>query len=266
MIAATVTLSALHRDLHERLLASDAVAAQRSKAAAVAAVRCWLCVARAVDGWSGELTAAQQENMFTNIIAALSHNFRALFLDPAFSCDAAAAQGSPRVTGRRAVAAVIGVAEMAAEALLAVACEPPLRVIHHPSLSQGGASLPVGMCANAVDIVSNLLMQMVPGREVWLADCIEHEQMQPVLKALWTLLLAQVRWRAAWPCSGMSGTCVRRRLQLQMPFQHNCPSDWYAQTLLFTCASTNPRRPTLPSAAQGGGLAAGARQAESSLL
>lgn len=196
MVMSFACLSLLHCHVHVRLLESDAAAAQRSEATAVAAARCCLRAARAIDGWQGELAAAKGL-VLTTIMGACTRYLDGLSLSPAFSCAAARRQDSPRVPGRRAVAAVIEVAHLAAEALRAVAGMPCLRAVHLAGICQGGASLPVVLCSRLASIASAFLQQKLPVRQVLLTSCIGGEQAKAMLHALMALLCAQVRWRAA---------------------------------------------------------------------
>lgn len=188
LLPAMVGFGRLNTDVHKRLLASNAAAAQRTEAVAVAAARCCLSVARAVDGWQGELAASQQVDARWNALSLLEDQLAALDISPAFSCAAAGGRGSARVPGRQAVAAVIEVLQLAAEAVQAVVGIPSLR-----DCWEGGATPPAAICVAVSNIVNRFLWQRLPGGQVSLTRCIEGEQVQPMLRALLSVLRVQVR-------------------------------------------------------------------------
>lgn len=198
MVSTLVGLSRFHLDLHERLLASDAAAAQRTEFAAVAAARCCLRVARAAESWQGERATNLQKYASTHAMQALLEHLQALHVSPAFSCQAAYSQRGQHVTGKRAVAAVTEVAQLVAEALRTVVGVPPLCGVRVPGFLQGGASLPAVVCVSVISIGCHSLVQELPGRQVQLTSCADGEQVLPMAKALLSLLRAQVR-HAAWP-------------------------------------------------------------------
>lgn len=259
---ALASFGRLHQDLHVLLLSRDAAAAQRTEAAAVAAARCCLRVARAVDGWQRE-QAATKEAAFASAVDALSVFIDALCTSPVFSCQAALRPGGTCVPGRRAVAAVIDMLQLVAGALQAVAGMPALRRVRLPGFPR---SLPAGLCKEAMFLGGLFLRQTLPGRLVRLTSCVEGEQVMPMVKALLGMLCAQVGQRGAWACpvacepawQGMIAVCggapgssatnnffIQRRHQLPL------------NTVVYTSFS---RRPVLRFAAQGGCLAAGPGQ------
>lgn len=83
MVLAVLSYSKLHWEVHKRLLASDAVAAQRTETVAVAAARCCLRAAQAVDSWQGELAeTVVQEQTRVFAVDALIHNLETLSISP----------------------------------------------------------------------------------------------------------------------------------------------------------------------------------------
>lgn len=201
MLFAMAGFSSLHYNLHERLRASDAAAAQRTEAGAVAAAHSCLRAARAVEGWQGEL-AAKKRGVFEDAIDAFTVHLCVLNLGPAFSCEAATSPGSPRIPGGRAVAAVMEAVQLAAEALQAVAGLPSLRAVQLRTFSRGG-SVPVGICSVAAEVGWQFLSQTLPGLQVQLLHCIRGEQVQPMAPALLRLLHAEVR--AVFECARSVG-------------------------------------------------------------
>lgn len=260
LLPAMVGFGRLNTDVHKRLLSSNAAAAQRTEAAAVAAARCCLSVARAIDGWQGELAASQQMDARWNALSLLEDQLAALNISPAFSCAAAGGRGSARVPGRQAVAAVIEALQLAAEAVQAVVGIPSLRDIHLPDYCEGGATPPAAICVAVSNIVNRFLWQRLPGGQVPLTRCIESEQVQPMLRALPSVLRVQVRWRTAWPRC-LRQVCVsyeqawQGALACVRPLEQPCS----LPTLLRMCATSAPPRCAPGCAAQGTGVAAGAR-------
>lgn len=197
-----VGFSRLHRDLHTRLLESDAAAAQRTETVAVAAARCSLRAAWAVDGWQGELAAIRRQTL-EDALDSFTVYLQALDIRPAFSCKAACCHGGPHVPGRRAVAAAIDALQLEAEALQAVAGLPSMRAAHVCGFHLGHASLAVAVCFIAYQVGWIFLSQHIPGRQVLLINFVKGEQLQPMLRALLRLLCAKVRYPAAlpWPAA-----------------------------------------------------------------
>lgn len=249
-----------HLCLHEELLASDAAAAQRTEAAAVVGARSCLHVARAVDGWQGDLAGTGKEFACKYAGDALLYYLEALDLSPAFSCAAARSQGSPRIPGNRALAAVMEVLQLAAEALQAVVDVPSLGHIEAAKYGEGGASISAAICSAVSHIAGSSELQTLPaGRCCWSAAS---------------------RTSSCCRCSGPCWACCAPRCG---SMQHRHMAHKIAWNGAAACASAsrpqqrccqrltrsalyslNEHRYPLPPcalfAAQGGGLAVGPRQ------
>lgn len=210
-------LSYLHNGVHARLLASNAAAAQRTEDAAVAGARCCLRMVRAAEAWQGEQAAKQREGACHSAMVALLAYLKALSSHgAAFSCEAACCHSGPCIPGKQAVAAVIEAVHLASEVLQTVAGMPSMHGVCWPGKSQADGSMTAAICLSALHIGCDFVQQKLPGRRVRLARCIEGEQVEPMVRALMGLLCAQVRQRAACPCSGVhevAWQCVCARLE-----------------------------------------------------